>query len=135
MSYTLSKEQLDLLQYAEDARNFSEYIYNPNTSVPPTGWEDKFTYDNNTTRILYLSDNKILERSSFNQIELKNNRIRMFKTTKDWFLMDFNILVKLFTVKYSLKIKICLNYLQLVLKLSERLHLQIRKTFVIRSFL
>lgn len=26
MSYTLSKEQLDLLQYAEDARNFSEYI-------------------------------------------------------------------------------------------------------------
>lgn len=54
MSYTLSKEQLDLLQYAEDARKFSEYIYNPNTSVPPTGWEDKFTYDNNTTTGLYL---------------------------------------------------------------------------------
>lgn len=77
MSYTLSKEQLDLLQYAEDARNFSEYIYNPNTSVPPTGWEDKFTYDNNTTTGLYL---KVFSKDNTVMIVIKGTE----QTVTDW---------------------------------------------------
>lgn len=43
----MTSEQLSLLQYGNDARDLSGYIYNPTGQVPD-GWEWKATYDSSS---------------------------------------------------------------------------------------
>lgn len=38
MTLELTYDQLDLLQYANDARDFNTYIYAPSENSVPSGW-------------------------------------------------------------------------------------------------
>ena len=54
MALELTDKQLDLLQYANDSRDFSMYIYNVEKYTPPSGWTSKLVVNNNDISGLYF---------------------------------------------------------------------------------
>lgn len=62
MVLELTEKQLDLLQYANDSRDFSMYIYNPIKLLPPDGWAKSsiFIDDGGLYCEIFQKDNTIM---------------------------------------------------------------------------